>query len=323
MKLCIGPWSTISIDDKGRVSPCLCNDWHKVGAIGNVIDNDFETVFASEELHNFKNKILKQDYSSCSIVCPEKGRVPDRDISVLDNHRYPKHVLLSIDKNCNLACESCRTTNIFNNLADPNAVKILKHVYEFYKDKNVTLQFDGAGDVFASKAYKDFLQQDFGPNWRFQIITNGNLLIKNEKIIDRLKDNIISVDVSLDAGSNQTYKDVRGGNFEIVKKGIMMCVDKNIRTNISFVVQNKNYKEILDAWNLGVKLKCNSLNLHKIRKWEHMTEQWWSENCIENLSKLEKEKLITQLDQMKTVENIVTKQSIPVYMTGDLRNFYL
>ena len=54
-----------------------------------------------------------------------------------------------------------------------------------------------------------------------------------------------------------------------------------------------------------------------------MTDEWWSQNCIENLSKLEKEKLITQLEQMKSVENIVTKQSIPVYMTGDLRNFYL
>ena len=93
------------------------------------------------------------------------------------------------------------------------------------------MDWTGAGDVFASTAYKDFLQQDFGSNWKFQIITNGNLLIKNEKIIDRLKDKITSVDVSLDAGSDQTYKDVRGGNFDIVKKGIMMCVDKNIRTN--------------------------------------------------------------------------------------------
>ena len=323
MKLCIGPWSTIAIDDNGDVTPCLCGEWHTVGAIGNVIENDFETVFASKKLNNFKNKILKEDYSSCSVVCPEKGRVPDRDISVLNNHKAPKHVLLAIDKNCNLACKSCRTTNIFSNLANPNAVKILKHLYEYYKDKNITLQFDGAGDVFASTAYKDFLQQDFGSNWKFQIITNGNLLIKNEKIIDRLKDKITSVDVSLDAGSDQTYKDVRGGNFDIVKKGIMMCVDKNIRTNISFVVQNKNYKEILDAWTLGVELKCNSLNLHKIRKWQHMTDEWWNKNCIENLPKSEKQNLVSQLQQMKNVKNIVTNTSIPVYMTGDLRNLHL
>ena len=47
------------------------------------------------------------------------------------------------------------------------------------------------------------------------------------------------------------------------------------------------------------------------------------ETLEKNKAKLEKEKLITQLEQMKSVENIVTKQSIPVYMTGDLRNFYL
>jgi len=321
MKLCTEPWSTIVVANNGDVNPCICPEWNTVGVIGNLLQQSLPEVLLSKKLQNFKQKILREDYSLCAEACGFKDHVTDKNKDVLDDLKYPKKIMLAIDKNCNLACSSCRTHNIFSPYPNKNAVKILEEIYEFYKDKPVEIQFDGLGDLFASRAYTDFLQKDFGENFKFHIITNGNLLTKNSKIIEKIKNNIISIDVSLDAGTPETYKIIRGGVFELVKDGIKMCVELGIRTNLSFVVQAKNYKEIKKFWDIGVQLKCGQAMLHMIRRWDHMSNQYWQENSTEHLPKEERNILWEQLQFLKGQGEVFTENSIPVRMTGDLYNF--
>jgi radical SAM protein with 4Fe4S-binding SPASM domain len=321
MKLCTEPWSTVTIDYNGDIKPCLCADWNTVGAIGNILDKDLIEILDSEKLQLFKSQISSGNYSSCTEICPVKDHITDKDPSVIDNLTVPNKILLSVDLNCNLACESCRTHNIFSSKINNDALTILNKIYDFYYDKQVELQFDGAGDLFASKAYQHFLQKKFNDNFRFHIITNGNLLKKQKKIVENIKNNIISIDVSIDASNAETYKKTRGGVFQLVREGIEMCVSMGIKVNLSFVVQAKNYKELKTFWDLAVELKCHSVMFHLVRRWWHMDDTWWGKNSIEHLPKTERTILFNQLSFLKKVEKHVTPDSVRVNMTGDLYNF--
>lgn len=321
MKLCTEPWTSVTIDINGDIKPCICADWNTVGTIGNLLRGDLADIYLSDKLNKFKSLILKEDYSMCTNVCPWKAHISDKDPSVIKGNNAPTKILLSIDRNCNLSCESCRTHNIFSTKINTNASIILDKIYNFYQDKPVEIQLDGAGDLFASKAYQIFLQKKFHHNFKFHIITNGNLLTKQKKIIENIKTNITSIDVSLDASTADTYKKTRGGVFELVKKGIEMCVAQGIKVNLSFVVQSKNYNELKSCWELGVKLGCHSIMFHMVRRWWHIDDKWWNENSIEHLPKSHRQVLFQQLTFLKKIKKILTKDSIPVYMTGDLYNF--
>lgn len=323
MKLCTEPWTSVTIDINGDIKPCICADWNDVGTIGNLLRADLTDIYRSGKLEAFKSKILEEDYSMCTNVCPYKDHISDKDASVVDGQKSPSKILLSIDQNCNLSCASCRTHNIFSTKINSNASIILNKIYNFYQDqdKAVEIQLDGAGDLFASKAYQIFLQKKFHRNFKFHIITNGNLLTKQKSIIENIKENITSIDVSLDAATADTYKKTRGGVFELVKQGIEMCVSQGIKVNLSFVVQSKNYKEMKSCWELGLKLRCHSIMFHMVRRWWHIDDTWWRENSIEHLPKKARQELFQQLSFLKNTKKTVTEHNIPAYMTGDLYNF--
>ena len=321
MKLCTEPWSTITVANNGEVKPCLCPHWHRVGVIGNLLRQSLQEVMTSDVLKKFQQRILGGDYSYCENSCAYKDHVTDKDPDVIKKLNLPKKIVLAIDKNCNLACGSCRIKNVFSSKPDKNAEVILNRLYDSYREKEVEIQFDGLGDLFASKAYNNFLQKKFGSNVKFHIITNGNLLTKNEKLINKIKDNILSIDVSLDAANSKTYKEVRGGVFNLVKDGIKMCTSLGIKTNLSFVVQAKNYKELTKFWEIGVQLGCGQTMFHMIRRWHHMTDKYWIQNSVEHLPKSAREVLAEQLTFLKKTKLKIREDSIPVNMTGDLWNF--
>jgi MoaA/NifB/PqqE/SkfB family radical SAM enzyme len=52
----------------------------------------------------------------------------DKTFYNIDDSFLPKHLLLSIDRNCNLACESCRSANFFSNQTNKDADIILKKI---------------------------------------------------------------------------------------------------------------------------------------------------------------------------------------------------
>ena len=65
-----------------------------------------------------------------------------------------------------------------------NADIILEKIQKTFADKQVTLQCDGFGDVFASESYKNFFG-NIDKNFNLHIITNGNLITKNQNLIEK------------------------------------------------------------------------------------------------------------------------------------------
>jgi MoaA/NifB/PqqE/SkfB family radical SAM enzyme len=324
MQFCDQPWTTFTIKSNGDVEPCLCGRWNSVGSVGNLFKQEFNDILVCERIKSFKKSIIDQTFSKCNTICPALHQLPivDKAFYNIDDIFLPKHLLLSIDRNCNLSCESCRSENFFSNQTNKHADKILQKILDLYSNKEtkVVIQCDGAGDIFASASYKKFFKDErLTKNLKLQFITNGNLITKNEELVEKLKNQIISVDVSIDAAVPETYKLTRGGVFDKVIDGIKLLVEKNIKTNLSFVVQKKNYKEIRQAWQLGVDLGCHSINFHKLIRWKHMSDSWWEENKLENNTLVDIKYLKEELNILKLKPNyVICNKSIPVHMTGDL-----
>ena len=80
---------------------------------------------------------------------------------------------------------------------------MLSHLIDVYQDfdRPVYISADGSGEVFSSRSYLDFLQNDKLPeHFNFYINTNGTLINKNIGLIEKIKDKIKALTFSLDAG---------------------------------------------------------------------------------------------------------------------------
>jgi MoaA/NifB/PqqE/SkfB family radical SAM enzyme len=209
-----------------------------------------------------------------------------------------------IEKNCNLKCASCRSDLIWSKEVNPKVEHILNTLVDDYKtfNKDVWFQCDTWGDIFASAAYKNFFRRDDLPKcFQFNLSTNGNLITKNLDLLEKIKSQIFSVIISLDAANPETYKIVRGGKFEIVLDGIKAMKDMGIlRINTAFVVQQKNHKEVLDFYHLCRDLGIDYITLNEMVNQPHMTNEWWELNQIRENPTVDYSYLI---DALKFIKN--------------------
>lgn len=329
MKFCSAPWDTITINTEGEVRACLCGAWNSAGVLGNLLTDDMEQIMLSPNSRSLRDTVIDQTFARCNSICSVIWKLPEIDVMPpVDRYQLPTVVLLSIDRRCNLRCASCRGANIFNDLVDPVAARILDRIVESYRvqDTPVTLQMDGAGDIFASRTYREFMARaDLPDCFRYHIITNGNLVMKNQSLLLGLRDRIVSVDVSLDAGTDGTYTAVRGGRFDLVLRGIEWMIAQNIRVNIGFVVQQQNYREMLTCWHRISAMGCHSINFQGIVHWPHMTPTWWAQNRLEHNDSVDTALLCEQLrtlDQAPKRVDLTTRRGLcPVHINGTLRQW--
>ena len=106
----------------------------------------------------------------------------------------------------------------------------------------------GNGDVLASSIMrpliKNFRTRD---QQTFTIFTNGLLIKKQINDGMPIFDNVTNFKISIDAGSKEIYEDVRRpGKWELLLENFDYLVElkKHRNVNLSFALQNKNYKDI-------------------------------------------------------------------------------
>jgi radical SAM protein with 4Fe4S-binding SPASM domain len=326
MKFCSAPWNTITLQANGSIHSCLCGEWNSAGSIGNILENSLPNIMQSSVVQNFQSTIVDQSFRMCEDQCPKKWTLDTITSLPSGVAGLPTTVLCSIDHECNLKCPSCRSSRVWTGQVNPTAVRILNALtaaYQNYQD-TVTLQCDGAGDVFASAAWQEFLTQAELPEcFRFHFITNGNLIVKKIDLLTRLKSRIDSVDVSLDADQSNTYTAVRGGRLDTVLAGMRALIQQGIRVNVSFVVQQKNYTEMLACWETVSRMGCHSINFQAIRRFNHHTDAWWQENQLADNPRVDGALLSNQVDQLLQAPATVSLHGegghCPVHMNGDMR----
>lgn len=305
---CSSPWDTVAIHADASVSSCLCGGWHRYGNnMGNLNQNSLKEIFDNQHFTTFRGSVLDQSFKYCiKEECAKMWHLDQvDDLSAVNKHlNLPTRMNVQIEKNCNLKCSSCRNEVIWSKDINPQVEKILNTLVEDYQnfDKKVWFQCDGLGDIFASRAYQNFFRRDDLPKcFDFNLTTNGNLITKNLELIEKIKPQIFSLCVSFDAGNEETYKEVRGGKFQLILDGVSESIKMGVtRVNASFVTQKKNYLEILDYYNLCKSLGVSHIGISKIDRWPHMNNAWWKENQIDDNPTVDYKFLISAL---KTIKN--------------------
>jgi MoaA/NifB/PqqE/SkfB family radical SAM enzyme len=274
--------------------------------MGNLNQHSLKELFNSDWIKDFRTTVVDQSFKFCDPVhCGNIWNLDHVDSfdRIEKNPLLPTHLFLQdIDRNCNLACPSCRNDFIYSKEVNKTAETILNNLVDVYKDYQgiVFLYGDHAGDAFASSAYKQFFARpDFPKCFKLCINTNGNLLTKNLDLIEKIRDQIDYINVSFDASNSHTYKIIRGGNFNIVCEGVTALIKMGIRVHTNCVVQYKNYREILEYRNLCRELQISQIGLNKIKFWPHMSMQWWIENNIDDNPNVDYDFLRFALSELK------------------------
>ena len=166
---------------------------------------------------------------------------------------FPKIIHLNYDYTCSQRCIFCR-----------DEIKRLNKKEEYFYNLNIDskiipllknaeiLSLNGNGEVFDSYHSKLVIKKvtEKYPNLKLELWSNG-INITEENIIKlNIKDKIKTVHISVNAGTEKTYKKIfRSNNFNRVKQNIIYLTNLKAQNRIedihlSFVINEVNYRDM-------------------------------------------------------------------------------
>ena len=253
---CNVPSYHLTVDSESNCILCLCDGWLPI-PVGKISDfNSLEEVWGSPGAKKLQEDIDQKKFTWCAV-----------EHCGIINHNMIKQTYtlnINIDDSCNLACPSCRRElkMITSGPEYDNKIKDLNIILKWLKNFNqpITISLGGSGDALASHIIRK-LMKTYVPNTnqKFRITTNG-LLIK--KILSEcpMLSAIDVLSISVDAASATVYEQVRRpGKWEVLLENLNWAAENKLPTNLSFVVQKTNFKEILEFDKL-----CTQLNFKGI-----------------------------------------------------------
>lgn len=325
MKLfCNIPLRRISIDNDGNIWPACCPDWVEF-PYGNIMNNDINEIFNSENAQKFKHSVIDGslrhcDWNWCPHISDAKSGIKNEHVKSYDfkkkyNYEFDiQHVNLNYDLTCNLKCPSCRTELIHIKGKEFDRVYQLHQKIETIILPHVeSFALTGVGDPFMSKIFRKFLFEiDVKKYPRLKKIhfhTNGQLF--NENLYHKMKGIHhlnISMDISIDAATSNTYSKVRPpGSWETLLENLNFIKSlENIKDlGISMVVQKDNYKEMHDFIDFATQLSNTKKNVFvefkRLRHWGNIIPlENYKKMGLEFLSAAQK---IDFLEILESIEN--------------------
>ena len=278
--ICAVPFSSMEIHDRDRF--LCCASWLKKYLPENTTPKD---AWNSKEANDIRDSILDGSYRYCdSLHCPSlhqleevgflgkvspiyhKDKLPETLKTQIEHHKNgtlkPAIIQFSFDRSCNLECPSCRVSMF---TASSKKIKevhaMIDLIEEQYGESVETLYITGSGDPFVSVGFRNFLRNFDKTKWPKlkNIHLHTNATRWNKKMWDSMKNvwpYVRSCEISIDAATKDTYENkVRiNGNWDelIDNLKFIATIPKLKKIKASFVVQQKNYKEMQDFYNLMV-----------------------------------------------------------------------
>lgn len=277
---CYHPFNTITVDGSGEVYMCICQAWLPV-IVGNILEFDsFEDIVSSTRARQIQSSILDGsyrycDHNTCSII-------QENELKNSIDHR-PDTVTwinFALDPSCNLTCPSCRNEFIFLNNSPEfdRKIKFVKHLIKLIEQHTQTLTFtlSGDGDPFASLVYRYFLSNLNINNKpiEIEIVTNGILAKRYWRKMSGVHKNVVRFKMSFDAGSETVYNITRrGGDWNKLIDSAKYIHkwkqdnNSNMILTANFVVQQANYRDMVDYVDLCNDLGFDEINFQKIVNW--------------------------------------------------------
>ena len=266
--ICTKPFKELQLY-KSNAHIC-CPGWLEK-PIGN--GDSLNDLFHNDIAQDIRESILDGSYKYCNENhCPalselNAGKIHDwfipktkRNIKKITTNISPKDINFNFDESCNFKCPSCRTDYI--NYKGNDRLKVdnwLDRINTELSKDIETMYISGSCDPFYSKSFRLYLEslnvEDYPNLKKIHIHTNGSLWTENmwNKLF-HIHEYITSCEISIDAGTKDTYENkVRlGGEWDKLLNNLsFICNIPTIkRYSFSFVVQDNNYTEMLEFYNV-------------------------------------------------------------------------
>lgn len=296
---------------------CCCTTF-----VNENLDNIFEKNI-DELWHSNLHKIMclsteNHTYTFCNKeMCPlfvakrkEKNKLVNTEYKKMSVK--PEVLALGHDATCNLSCVTCRK-EIHIAIGDEKRQvdKITEIIKNDYLDSCRFLILAGDGEVFASTAYRKIYEsQKCNPEY-IRILSNGTLFTpSNWENFAKNKTGKIMLTVSIDAATKKTYEQIRhNGDFEKLQQN-MKFASKLKKSGdlkyfrINFVVQKKNYQEMVPFVQWGESLGVDEIFFTKILNWGTYSKEEFAE-----VSMMEADGITPKAELRKVLENPVIANS--------------
>lgn len=263
--------------------------------------------FNSDKAKEVRQSILDGSYKFCNEnQCPHLSAL--KEGKFIDGRFVPKTkenlkffkieseinmVNFCFDRSCNLECPSCRSELINYLGKDRDGVdEKLRQVNEEISSTVKRLYLSGSADPFYSKSFRQFLI-NFDPTRypkmeRIHLHTNG--ILWTQSLWEKMKSIhkfVTSCEISIDASTKNTYENkVRiGGKWDTLIENLKFITKiPTIKNYIfSFVVQDTNYKEMVDFVDLIKNMEWTNDKDYNIF-FNHITN-WGTYNGTEYIQK--------------------------------------
>jgi MoaA/NifB/PqqE/SkfB family radical SAM enzyme len=284
---CLEPFRTLETSPLGLAYVC-CPSWLPK-PIGDLYTNP-ETLWTGQEAQAIRASIIDGSFKYCSRIhcsritnrslprrdAPEVRAIVNEYATAPAPELYPRNVILSHDRSCNLSCPSCRPKLIvagkakqaeLDSLIETTILPLLRRAE--------TVKITGSGDPFGSNHFRRLIKrlnkQDF-PRLVIDLHTNGQLWDERAWNELNLKGRVGAAHISIDAADPGIYAIVRrGGDFGRLLKNLAFVralrQSGEIRhLTFSMVVQAMNFRQMPAFVRLGQEYAADHIVFEMIRK---------------------------------------------------------
>lgn len=263
--VCVQPFYYAEVTQQGAVTPC-CPAYCNCYSFGDIEKQPLEKIWRSSEAEAFRKRLLKNDYSLCNLkACASRQNMSPAEIYrtyyTQELIRFPKTIVMSYDRECNVACGICRKELLRNSPEDEMRLeRYAKSVLSGLHEAEIFL-LSGAGDPFGSRHARRLIKEviDRNPQIKFELITNGLLCTPGMIRALGMGGHINYVRISIHAATQKTYETImRYGRYDKLLRNLAWLAEQKKLGNIKgltflFVVNSLNYKEMPDFVRLAKK----------------------------------------------------------------------
>jgi sulfatase maturation enzyme AslB (radical SAM superfamily) len=284
-RFCSIPFEKLALSNDGAR---LCCPSYVPTVVGDPKTQTLDEIWNSPAAIEIRRSIVDGDYRYCLDLCPaivqdKLPRIESLPPGVFEAAvagasaplpAGPRHLALLHDRSCNLSCPSCRATLIAATVQERAEFQvILDRVIRPAFPSLRVLEFAG-GEILASAHLRSValsIDREAAPDLRVAIMSNGTLF--DRAAWDQLRNihGIVKlVYVSLDAAAADSFQELRrGGTWPETLANVEFL--STLRRDglieqfgITFVVQQRNFREMRAFAELGLRLGCDRVMFHEL-----------------------------------------------------------
>jgi len=139
------------------------------------------------------------------------------------------------------------------------------------------IHLNGVGEPMMSKPFWEVIDRLQGKKAPLISFNTNGLLMTEENVMRLMRAPIFAISVSLDAATPETYRDIRGGNFETALAGIERLVEHarpDAHIVMTYVLMKRNITELADYVKLAAKLGVKFVTLQHLTDTSVPADQW-------------------------------------------------